>query len=144
MKPGIDYPGVSVVFLCHDDYGRFAMALRSENCRDEHGCWDPGGGKLDPHEDVLDAVAREVSEEYGLKTKKITFLGYRDVHREHDNVKTHWVALDFRVLVEGTLINAEPHKHEAVGWFTRATLPWPVHSQFPEFLSKYREDLWII
>ena len=46
MKKGEDYIGVSVVYFCHDGKGNFVMAKRSENCRDEIGNWDIGGGGL--------------------------------------------------------------------------------------------------
>ena len=37
--------------------------------------------------------------------------------------------------------NGEPHKFDEIAWFTLDTMPTPVHSQFPEFLQKYRERL---
>ena len=33
MEVGIDYTGISVVFLCHDNEGNFLMNKRSKNCR---------------------------------------------------------------------------------------------------------------
>lgn len=47
MKKGEDYTGVSIVYLCHDGKGRYLLAKRSVNCRDEHGVWDCGGGGLE-------------------------------------------------------------------------------------------------
>ena len=70
------------------------------------------------------------------------FLGFRDVHREHDGQKTHWIALDFKVLVDPANVKInEPHKFDELGWFTMNTLPKPWHSQFPEFLEKYHGKL---
>ncbi len=70
------------------------------------------------------------------------FLGYRDVHREHDGRKTHWIALDFKVLVDRSKAkNGEPHKLDEVAWFTLDDLPSPLHSQFPNFLRLYRDRL---
>lgn len=43
MKPGVDYIGVCVVYLCHDGQGNFVMNKRGKNCRDEVGKWDIGG-----------------------------------------------------------------------------------------------------
>jgi hypothetical protein len=70
------------------------------------------------------------------------FLGYRDVHREHNGKKTHWIALDFKVLIDREKVkNGEPHKFDAVEWFTLKTLPKPLHSQFPNFLKLYKEKI---
>jgi hypothetical protein len=70
------------------------------------------------------------------------FLGFRDVHREKDGKKTHWIALDFKVRVDPALAgNGEPHKFDAVEWFTLDALPNPIHSQLPIFLEKYRDRL---
>lgn len=37
MQKGVDYTGITVVFCCHDGQGRFVMAKRSNNSRDEAG-----------------------------------------------------------------------------------------------------------
>lgn len=55
MKKGIDYIGVTVSFYCHDGAGNFVLHKRNHNCRDEHGCWDFGGGGLKHGETLEDA-----------------------------------------------------------------------------------------
>ena len=45
-RAGISYIGTAVVFFCHDGKGNFVLSKRGENCRDEHGRWDPGGGAV--------------------------------------------------------------------------------------------------
>ncbi len=47
MKKGIDYIGVTCVFYCHDGKGKLLLHKRSENCRDEKGRWDCGGGAME-------------------------------------------------------------------------------------------------
>jgi hypothetical protein len=47
MNPGIDYVGITTVFFCHDGKGNFLFHKRSNKCRDEHGRWDLGSGKLE-------------------------------------------------------------------------------------------------
>ncbi len=70
------------------------------------------------------------------------FLGYRDVHRNHADQRSHWVALDFKVHIDRDRAQiGEPHKFDALGWFTLDALPDPVHSQFPAFLDLYRTRL---
>jgi 8-oxo-dGTP diphosphatase len=142
MKKGEDFTGVTVVYLCHDGEGNILLSKRTTNCRDEHGNWDPGGGGLEFLDTVENTLSKEIKEEYCTDILGYEFLGYRDVHREHDGKKTHWIALDFKVLVDKTKVaNGEPHKFEAVEWFPLNNLPSPLHSQFPHFLELYSEKL---
>ena len=142
MKKGVDYPGVTVVFICHDGNGEYVLSKRSVNCRDEHGRWDCGGGGLELHDSIIETLQKEIKEELGSTVLAHEFLGYRDVHREHDGAKTHWVALDFKVLVDRPSVrNAEPHKFDDVAWFPLSGFPEPLHSQFPNFLELYRSRL---
>ena len=142
MKKGIDYPGVSIVFMCHDGAGNFLLHRRSEQCRDEHGRWDCGGGGLDLGDAVINTLQKELEEEFGTNVLDHHFLGYRDVHREHEGVKTHWIALDFLVHVDREkVVNNEPHKFEELGWFKWGEFPEPRHSQFPPFFEKHEEKI---
>lgn len=142
MKKGFDFVGVAVCYFCHDGDGRVLMNKRSANCRDERGNWDIGGGGVEFGESAIDAMRREVREEYGASVLAHEFLGYRDVFREQDGKKTHWVTFDFKVHVDpATVRNAEPHSHDAVEWFSHASLPEPLHSQLPTFLELHKEKL---
>ena len=142
MEKGLDYTGITVVYFCHDGQGNFIMSKRNENCRDEYGTWDPGGGGLEFGERIEDALRREIREEYCTTLISYEFLGFRDVHREHAGRKTHWIAIDYKVLVDRDLArNGEPHKHDEVRWFSLDSLPLPLHSQFPHFLSRYEARL---
>ena len=142
MRPGIEYPGVSVVFFCHDGNGNHLMNLRSQNCRDEKGRWDIGGGEVENGEKVAETLRKEISQEYCTDVIGYEFLGYRDVHRFEDGIKTHWITLDFKVLVDREKAkNGEPHKFNDVRWFNLDKLPEPTHSQFPAFLKKYHDRL---
>ena len=142
MTVGIDYPGVSVIYLCHDGSGKYLLNKRSQACRDEHGRWDCGGGKLEYGELVLDVLRREIQEEYGVDVLSHGFLGYRDVHREFEGVATHWVTLDFLVKVDKAQVrNGEPEKFEEIGWFSLVNFPEPLHSQFTDFLKRYEGRL---
>lgn len=139
MRKGEDFPGVTIVFLCHDGKGKYFLNKRSINCRDEHGRWCPGGGGLELHDTVEGTLRKEIAEEYGTDVLDYEFLGYRDVHREHEGKKTHWIALDFKVLIDAEKAhNAEPHKFDAMEWFALEDFPEPLHSQFPEFLALYK------
>lgn len=142
MKKGEDYTGVTVVFFCHDGNGEYLLARRGLACRDEQGRWEPGAGGLEFGERVEDTLVREIREEYGTEVLAYEFMGYRDMHRTHEGKPTHWIALDYRVLVDRAQAhNAEPHKLDEVGWFPLTAFPEPLHSQFPYFLEKYREQI---
>ena len=142
MKKGVDYTGVTIVFACHDGNGNFLFAKRGANCRDEQGTWDPGGGGLEFGDTVEDTLRKEIMEEYCTDVLDFEFMGYRDVHRENNGIKTHWIALDFKVLVDPAKVkNGEPHKLDEVAWFKLDEIPPPLHSQLPKFLKLYREKL---
>ncbi len=142
MKKGVDYTGVAIVYICHDGHGNFVLNKRSINCRDEHGRWDCGGGGLEFGDTVENTLKKEIKEEFCTEVLGHEFLGYRDVHRENDGVNTHWVALDFKVLVNKEKVkNGEPHKFDEIGWFSINNFPTPLHSQLPKFLDLYKGRL---
>jgi 8-oxo-dGTP pyrophosphatase MutT (NUDIX family) len=144
LAKGIDCIGVTVSFLCHDGQGNVLLNLRSVNCRDEHGRWDGGGGSMEFGDSAEATLKREIKEEYGADLLQFDFLGYRDIFREHNGVQTHWLSLDFKVLIDPAQVkNGEPHKFDDLRWFPLTQLPTPLHSQFPLFMKKYGSHLHI-
>jgi ADP-ribose pyrophosphatase YjhB (NUDIX family) len=142
MKKGTDFTGVCVIYFCHDGNGNYLMNKRSVNCRDEHGNWDCGGGGLEFGEKVDEALKKEIKEEYNAEVIDYEFLGFRDVHREINGIKSHWIALDFKVLIKKDGIkNGEPHKFDEIGWFKLNNLPSPLHSQLEFTIRKYENKL---
>ena len=136
---GVDHVGVCVVYFCHDGKGEFVMAKRNSNTRDEHGRWDIGGGGLEFGETIDQTIRKEIQEEYCTNVLNYEFLGYRDVHRVHDEKPTHWIALDFKVRIDREKVQiGEPHKFDEIRWFTLNKIPKNVHSQFPKFLELYK------
>jgi 8-oxo-dGTP diphosphatase len=132
-RAGVDYPGVTCVFVCHDGDGRVLLHRRGPGARDEQGRWDSGAGALAVGESFEEAVAREVSEEYGAAPLEIRAIGVRNVLRPDAG---HWVALMFAVRVDPAEVRlAEPEKFDALGWFGPAdALPEPRHSQLHHVL----------
>ena len=142
MKKGIDFIGVTVSYMCHDGQGNFLLNKRSVNCRDEHGAWDLGGGGLEFGQKVEDCLAQEIMEEYCTPIIKKEFLGYLDLFREMNGVKTHWLALEFLVEVDREKVkNGEPHKFEEIGWFRLDNLPTPAHSTQKLLLETFKDKL---
>ncbi len=141
-KKGEDYTGITIVYFCHDGAGNVLLAKRSKNCRDEHGRWDIGGGGLEFGDTVENTLKKEIKEEYSTEVLGFEFLGYRDVHRGNNGKKTHWISLDFKVLVDRNMVkNGEPHKFDEVKWFKIGDYPEPLHSQLPHFLNSYKDRI---
>ncbi|MBI5622068.1 hypothetical protein HY933_04375 [Candidatus Falkowbacteria bacterium] len=72
------------------------------------------------------------------------FLGFRDVHRQHQGHPTHWIALDFKVLVNpDTVKNNDPGKIVDLQWKTLETMPpfSQYHSQLENIIERYRDKL---
>lgn len=144
LRKGIDCIGVTIVYFCHDGCGNFVLAKRSQNARDEKGKWDIGGGALEFGDTVLSTLKKEIQEEYMTDVLDYEFLGFRDVHREEGDTKTHWVALDFKVKVSREKVqNGEPHKFDETKWFCLDSFPKDeeLHSQLPKTIEKYKSRL---
>ena len=76
--------------------------------------------------------------------QELEFLGYRDVFRDQDGQSTHWIAMDFRALIDPAEAKiGEPHKCDGQKWATIKELEAmeDLHSQFPAFIEKYRDKL---
>lgn len=143
MQKGIDFIGITIVYFCHDGEGNFIMAKRSENARDEQGRWDIGGGALEYDDAIDERLRREIKEEYSTDVLNYEFLGFRDVHRiNKENKKTHWVALDFKVLVDKDMVKiGEPEKFDELKWFRLGNVPGNLHSVLPLFFELYKGRL---
>lgn len=143
MKKGIDYIGIAVVPFVHDGSGKYVLGLRTDKCRDEHNRWEPtGGGGLEYGETVEEGIVREVQEELQAKPFNLEFLGTREVFREHEGKKTHWITFDYKAQVNSEEIKImEPEMCSELRWCRIEEIPEPMHSQFPVFLEKYKDKL---
>lgn len=141
MKAGVDYIGISTVFICHDGAGNFLLHKRSNNCRDEQGRWDFGGGQLHFGETLEEGVLREVREEYGVVGKIEKQFPAHSLLRVNNGIKTHWLIINFiiRVIREKVKIN-DKKKMEEIGWYKMNNLPKPLHSGAEYTRSKYKQE----
>lgn len=141
MQKGFDFIGVSVITMCHNGEGKYLISQRGPLCKDEQGCWEPaGGGSVEPHESLEDAVKREIKEECGASATAIELMGFREVFREIDGKRSHWVAFDFKARIDPSEVAiTEPGKCTEQRWCAIDEIPQPQHSQFPFFLNKYKE-----
>lgn len=131
LKRGVDFVGITCVFFCHDGKGNVLLHKRSNNCRDEKGNWDCGGGALELGESWENAAKREIKEEYCVDVVNCKFAGATNVLRKNGDVNTHWVALLFSAQVNPDEVKiGEPDKIDEIGWFSDNNLPFPLHSQF--------------
>lgn len=142
LQKGIDYIGVTCVFFCHDGKGNLLMHKRSQNCRDEIGKWDVGGGSLEFGESFEEGVRREVREECCCDILDLRYLGAHNILRKHKGRKTHWIALLFLAKIDPKKVKiGEPHFVDNFGWFSMDALPSPLHSQFHRFSDMIRKEL---
>jgi 8-oxo-dGTP diphosphatase len=135
-KRGVDFIGVTVPFVVHDGKGNFLLQKRSQNCRDEQGTWDVGGGSMEFGEEWEEAVRREVMEELGVDPQEVKFLKAYNALRDNKGISTHWIALVHAVRVNsGQAKINDAEKIDEIGWFTLANLPSPLHSKMMESLK---------
>ena len=144
MKQGVDYIGVTVCFYCHDGKGKLLLNKRSENCRDEKGRWDCGGGALKFAETWEEGVRREVEEEYTCQIKKLDIVAVNNVIRTHEGRQTHWIAIIYAAEVNPRDVTiGDKDKISEIGWFNLNKLPKPLHSMYLTHLQ-YVKDAGII
>jgi len=142
MKAGIDFIGITTPFFCHDGHGNFILHKRSNQCRDERGFWDVGGGKLEFGQTLEESVLREVKEEYGCAGIIQNQLPPYTLLRTHQGIKTHWIAIPFLILINPKRIkNNDPYKIDEIGWFKLSNLPYPLHTGLKIVLSNYQKYL---
>jgi len=139
IRVGIDYVGITKSFYCHDGDNNFVFALRNKNCRDEHGCWDPGAGSLEVGNTLRENVLKEIKEEYGCEGVIEEWLPPVTIIRKHEGQITHWIAIGAFVRVKrGEVKIMETHKFDDLIWRPLTDLPQPLHSGFQYHFNKQK------
>jgi len=116
VKKGIDYIGVGVGAVITNNEGRYFLARRGKEARNEKGKWEFPGGSVEFNETLENALIREVREEYGfdIKVEKLLDVVDHIIPAE----KQHWVSPTFLCTpASGTPRILEPHKCDEIGWF---------------------------
>lgn len=122
MKKGIDYIGVGVGAVIKDDKGRFFLARRGRGSRNEVGKWEFPGGCVEFNEPLESALIREIDEEFGFVVSVERLLDV--VNHIIPDEKQHWVSPTYLCrFVSGEPRIREPHKCDAIAWFTIQEIP---------------------
>lgn len=126
MKKGIDYIGVAVGAMIFNENGLLFLSKRSQNCKNERGCWEVPGGSVEFGEKLIDAIQREMKEEYGVEIEILEQFPAADhiIPKE----KQHWVPTTFLAkITNGQKPKImEPDKCDAIGFFPLSKLPHPL------------------
>lgn len=123
MNESIVRVGVGVmIFNCRDEV---FLAQRGPEARNERGCWEFPGGRVEYGETLADAIQREIIEEFDMAIKVVSQLHFAD-HLLPDEGQ-HWVSATFIAYhLDGNPRIMEPRKCSAIGWFTLDNLPAPL------------------
>ncbi len=123
MKPGIDYIGVSVGAIIFNDEGKILLCKRSQNAKNERGCWEAPGGAVEFGETLEHAIVREIKEELGVELKLLKQMPAANhiIPAEHQ----HWIPSAFisRIKDGKKPKIMEPDKCDEIGWFPLDNLP---------------------
>lgn len=122
-------PIVVCLILKQHDQSEILLLKRTVTPKKPDGLWSLPGGKVDAHESLTHALAREAFEEINVT---ISEHDLELVHVMHARTKDReWIGLYF--VAEqwtGVIHNNEPDEHELVAWWPLNRLP---NELFPPF-----------
>ena len=141
MKKGIDYIGVAVGAMIFNDKGELFLSKRSQNCKNERGCWEVPGGSVEFGEKLADAIKREIQEEYGVDIEIMKQFPAADHIIPDEN--QHWVPSTFLARIEKGQEPKimEPDKCDGIGFFSLKNLPSPLSIITKIDLDFYKNNL---
>jgi len=101
---------VGVKALIENDEGKYLFMRRSRSFEHEtEAHWDIPGGRIEPEEALIEGLAREISEETGLKLQGApTLLAAQDIFVSSADL--HVVRLTYVAQANGTLSLSEEHE----------------------------------
>ena len=122
MRRGVDYIGVGVGAIIVDERGRLFLARRGRKAKNERGLWEFPGGSVEMGERLVDALKREIREEYGVEIEVGELLDVVDHILPTEG--QHWVSPTFICrLASGEPTIREPEKCAEIGWFAPDQVP---------------------
>ena len=98
--------------------GRVLLVRRSPQARHYPDAWDLFGGHVEAGESLEEALRREAREELGVEVESFHSLG-----RVYDPVEPAEVTVFAVIAWGGEPVNAAPHEHSELGWFSPDELP---------------------
>lgn len=105
--------------------GAVFMAQRGPKARNERGCWEFPGGRVEYGETLAAAIQREIMEEFGM-TIALRYQLHLADHILPDEDQ-HWISATYIAEhVAGEPIIQEPEKCSAIGWFKLSAVPQPL------------------
>lgn len=115
-------PIVGVLAVLEKD-GQLLLQQRSATNRFAPGCYGLPGGHVEPGEDVVTAIQRELNEELGIQVTVTAnaIRGFIDEHRSGEPARIHLVA--HLKSWSGDIVNQEPAKHAQHTWVSPDNFP---------------------
>jgi 8-oxo-dGTP diphosphatase len=137
MIRGVDYIGVGVGAIIVNEKGELFFARRGELAKNERGLWEFPGGSVEFGESMVDALKREMFEEYGIEITVQTLLDVVD-HILPDEGQ-HWVSPTFICKIKkGKPVIKEPGKCSEIGWYSLKNAPTELTQITRENLEHYK------
>ncbi len=125
VRVGFDVIGVGVGAMIFNELGEVFLSQRGPLAKNERGTWEFPGGGVEYGEKLIDAIRREINEEYGMMIAITELLSVDD--HILPNEGQHWVSPTYLARhVSGEPRILEPGKCSALGWFTLDQLPTPL------------------
>lgn len=122
MKCGIDYIGVGVGAMIHNEDGQLFLAKRGAEAKNERGLWEFPGGAVEFGEKLDEALKREIREEFGIEIQVGELLDVVDHILPKEG--QHWVSPTFLcTITEGIPRILEPEKCSDIGWYHPDRMP---------------------
>ena len=123
MKAGVDYIGVSVGALIFNSEGKILLCKRSQNAKNERGCWEAPGGAVEYGETLEHAIAREMKEELDVELELMQQMPAANHIIPDDH--QHWIPSAFISRIKN---NKKPKimeldKCDEISWFALDNLP---------------------
>ena len=126
MKAGVDYIGVSVGALIFNSEGKILLCKRSQNAKNERGCWEAPGGAVEFGETLEHAIAREMKEELDVELELMQQMPAANHIIPDDH--QHWIPSAFisRIKDNKKPVIMESDKCDEIGLFSLNNLPKPL------------------